>query len=153
MGQRIHFNQDVVAGLMFICFGAFFLWFGQRYSIGSTLRMGPGYMPMLLGWSLVGIGAIIAGKGTVQGGDKLERWALRPLIAVCSAFLAFAWLIESVGLVVTGMLCMLCAAVGSPEFRAREQAILAIAATILASALFIRALGLPMRFWPTLFGG
>ena len=59
MERRLHINQDVVAGLMFIVFGAFFLFFGRNYPVGTTLRMGPGYLPQVLGWLLVSIGLLI----------------------------------------------------------------------------------------------
>jgi hypothetical protein len=149
MDRRVHINQDVVAGLTFIAFGAFFLFFGRNYPIGSTLRMGPGYMPMLLGWSVVGVGAIIAIKGALSAGEKLTGWALRPLILINFAFFAFAWTIESMGLFVTALLAMMVAAVAGEEFKFREQLILALCMAVACAALFIYGLGLPMRYWPT----
>lgn len=153
MDRRFHINQDVVAGLMFMIAGGLFLWFGRDYAVGTALRMGPGYMPRLLGGLLVAIGAVIAGKGTLTMGDALERWALRPLILVCGAFLIFAWTIDALGLVVTAILAMLCAALGGGEFRAREQAVLAVVTAAASAALFIYGLGLPMRYWPEFLVG
>jgi putative tricarboxylic transport membrane protein len=148
MNRRFHINQDVVAGLMFMAFGAFFLWFGRRYPLGTALRMGPGYMPMLLGSLLVAIGLIVAGKGALTVGEKLEGWALRPLFLICGAFLLFAWIIEDAGLIVAGILAMVCAAAGSSEFRVREQLILATVAAGASAALFVYGLGLPMKYLP-----
>jgi hypothetical protein len=147
-GRRFHINQDVVAGLMFVVAGGLFLWFGRNYAIGTTLRMGPGYIPNLLGWMLVGVGALIAGRGTLVAGDRLEGWALRPLVTVCGAFLIFAWTISWLGLIVTAVLTMMCAAVGGAEFRLREQTVAALVAAAVVAIVFLYGLGLPMRYWP-----
>lgn len=152
MERRIHINQDVVAGLMFIVFGAFFLFFGRNYPVGSTLRMGPGYLPMVLGWLLVSIGAFVGGKGALKQGESLARWALRPLILVSGAFLVFAWLIEGFGLFVAATVCMLVSALGGLEFKWREQVLLAIGSAAVCAIGFIYYLGLPMRYWPEFLG-
>lgn len=148
MDRQFHVNQDVVAGLMFMVAGGLFLWFGRNYAVGTALRMGPGYLPMVLGWLLVAIGALIAGKGALIAGERLEGWALRPLILVCAAFLVFAWTIDSLGLLATAILTMICAAAGGMEFRLREQVILAVLSAIACAAIFVYELGLPLRYWP-----
>lgn len=148
MERRFHINQDVVAGLMFIFIGTFFLYFGRNYPVGSTLRMGPGYLPNVLGWLLVGIGVLIGGKGVLIRGDELEGWALRPLILVAGAFLVFSQLIERLGLIGAAIAAMLCASAGSQEFRLKEQIIVAVSSACFAAWLFIHMLELPMRYWP-----
>jgi hypothetical protein len=145
---HFHLNQDVVAGLTFMAIGAFFLFFGWNYAVGSTLRMGPGYMPMLLGWLVVTLGAGIVAKGSLSEGDKLQGWAFRPLVLVSFAFLAFSWLIESLGLIVTGVAAMLIAAIAGQEFKWREQLTLSLCLALASAALFIHGLGLPIRYWP-----
>ena len=152
MKLRIQVNQDVLAGLMFMLFGAFFLYFGRNYPVGTTLRMGPGYLAMVLGWLLVAIGAFIGGKRALKEGDALTRWALRPLFLVSGAFIVFAQLIERVGLVATAVVCMVFAACGGQEFKWREQIILAVIAAAVAATGFIHFLGLPMRYLPEFLG-
>ena len=48
--------QDLLAGLLFAAFGAAALWFGQSLALGAATRMGPGYLPTILGWLLIGLG-------------------------------------------------------------------------------------------------
>ena len=149
---RFHFNQDVLAGLIFFAFGAFFLWFGRSYPAGTALSMGPGYFPMLLGGLLVVVGLVISSRGIWRSGLPLSNWALRPLLFICASFFVFALSIERLGLVVTAIVCMIIAGHGGSQFRWTEQVILAAASTIVAAVGFIWALGLPMKYWPPFFG-
>ena len=72
--------QDFVAGLLFTAFGAAALWYGQGYNFGTATRMGPGYLPNVLGWSLVGIGVFITLRAFVISGVPIPRIYLRPQI-------------------------------------------------------------------------
>jgi hypothetical protein len=147
MRRGLQINQDVIGGLMFIGFGALFLYFNE-YQVGTSRRMGPGYMPMLLGWSLVGIGAFMAGKGIVTAADALEKWDLRPLIFIVGAFVLFSQTIERLGLPTAVILTMIVGALADTAFRAREQVPLSLATAVAAILLFIWGLSLPMRIWP-----
>jgi len=142
-------NQDVLAGLMFAGFGAFFLYFGRNYNIGTTRNMGPGYLPLALGVLLVVIGIFVGVRGTLSGkSESLGRWAFKPLILVAAALLLFAGLIERTGFVIAAIVCMMVAALAGTEFRWREQLIIAVAAAAICAVGFIYFLGLTMRYWP-----
>ncbi len=148
MRLRFHWNQDSVAGLMFIAWGAAGLWLARDYPVGSALRMGPGYMPTMLCWLMVLLGAVIALKGAAIEGEPLQRWTFRPLILICGAFLVYAFLIETAGLPAATIGTMLIGALGSTEFRFREQLILAVCTAVVSVGVFIYGLGLPMDIWP-----
>jgi len=148
MRMRFHWNQDAVAGLMFIAWGLAAMYIARDYPVGTALRMGPGYFPRMLSWCLIIMGAGIAIKGTAIEGESLERWYFKPLIAICGSFMAFALLIERAGLPAATIASMVVGAFGGPEFRLREQIILAIGFAIASVLVFIHALGLPMDIWP-----
>src|SRR5258705_4710052 len=95
MRLRFHWNQDSVAGLMFIAWGAAGLWLGRDYPVGTSLRMGPGYMPAMLCWLMVILGAIIALKSAAIESEPLTKWAVRPLILIARGFLIFSFLIQT----------------------------------------------------------
>src|SRR5258708_4074523 len=132
MRVRFHWNQDSVAGLMFVAWGVFGLWLGREYPVGTSLRMGPGYMPAMLCWCMVVLGALIALKGAAIAGEPLTKWSFRPLVMIAGAFLIFAFLIETAGLPAATVGSMLFGAFGSSEFRLHEQVILAVAAAAVA---------------------
>ena len=41
-------QQDFWSGLLFVGFGAVALVIGRDYAMGTAMRMGPGYFPMIL---------------------------------------------------------------------------------------------------------
>lgn len=146
--HRLHFNRDLVAGPMFVAFGVAGLWIASEYPRGTVLRMGPGYMPVMLCGGLVFLGGVIAIKGVVSAGAKLTRWHLRPLILVLAAVVAFALLIEPAGLALATLAIVLIGAAGGPEFRLREALMLALGLAAGAVGLFVFGLKLPMPVWP-----
>ena len=149
MRARLHVNQDLLAGLMFMALGLAGLWFGRELPSGTPLRMGPGYTPWLLCWGLVILGGIIAIKGAAAGGETLERWHLRALVLIPLAVLAFAVLIGSAGLLLTAFLVVVVGALAGPEFRLIEVLALALGFAAAAVALFVYGLGLNLPVWPT----
>src|SRR4051812_8610469 len=52
-------RKDVLSGLMFIGIALLGLWLSRNYPIGTSLRMGTGYVPRLLCWILLGLGVIV----------------------------------------------------------------------------------------------
>ena len=60
---RMLARKDVLAGLMFMAVAAFGLWLSRDYPIGTALRMGTGYVPRLLCWILLGLGAVVFLQG------------------------------------------------------------------------------------------
>ena len=68
---RILPRPDVLAGLMFIAIAALGLWVSRDYPVGTALRMGTGYVPRLLCWILLGLGADRPGAGAAR--DRRRR--------------------------------------------------------------------------------
>lgn len=146
--HRLRLNRDLVAGLMFVAFGAAGLFIASDYPRGSALRMGPGYMPVMLCWGLVILGGIIAIKGMVTAGAKLTGWHLRPLVLVLIAVVAFALLIEPAGLAIATVAIVLIGAAGGLEFRLWEALALALGLATAGVVLFVYGLKLSMPVWP-----
>jgi hypothetical protein len=149
MMPRLSINQDSIAGLLFVLAGAAGLWIGRKYPVGTAMRMGPGYFPLVLCWLLIIFGLGIGLKGVLAGGEGLTRWSLRPLVFVLLSFVAFGTFIERFGLPVAAASAVLIGAMGGREFRWGEQILLSVGLAVASSALFIYALGLPMQLWPS----
>ena len=56
-------TKDLLSAGLFIAFAAIGLWLNQDHNLGSARRMGPGYMPMLTFWILIGLGSIVLASG------------------------------------------------------------------------------------------
>jgi putative tricarboxylic transport membrane protein len=148
MSRPTRIGQDVGAGLMFIAIGALGLYLARNYPVGTALRMEPGYVPRLLCWGIIGVGAITAARGLLAGDAPLARWHWRPLVFVLGGLMAFRYLIEPGGLIAATIITVVLAAIGSREVKMTDTLLLAAGLAAAAVALFIVALGLPMRMLP-----
>lgn len=66
--------KDLASGLLLLIFAALGLWLNTEHTLGTARRMGPGYMPMLVFWLELGLGAIVLAVSFVGGLDPLEKW-------------------------------------------------------------------------------
>lgn len=139
--------QDILAGLLFLAFGGIALYFGQSFAFGTATRMGPGYMPTVLGWALVGIGAFIALRGLFVAGTPIPKIHLRPQVMIVAALLAFAFIIERFGLLPAAAAVVVLGSLASTEARPIEIIVIAALTAIAAVGLFIYLLGQPMAPW------
>jgi hypothetical protein len=93
---KIKSQKDFFAGLMFMGVGVAFAWGATTYNVGTGARMGPGYFPLMLGILLALIGSLIAFKATVVetvDGDKIGKWAWKPLFFILAANFTFGILL------------------------------------------------------------
>jgi hypothetical protein len=147
--MRIKSGQDVLTGLLFVVVGAGALWIGADYPMGTAQRPGTGVLPYILSWCLIGTGVLLWLKAVIVEGPALTGWAWRPIIMITLATVAFALLIDRAGLVVAMVVSMTLAALGTPETRWREYALFAVIMIVIAIAMFIKGLGMPIPIWPT----
>ena len=82
-------SKDFWAGILFLGFGVLALYIARNYTMGSAVRMGPGYFPTALGWILSFLGVVIGVRGLIASDDPIDRGALRPFLVIV-AILAFA---------------------------------------------------------------
>lgn len=134
--------------MLFLFFGGVAAWVARDYPMGSAVRMGPGYFPMILGvlLALLGLAACVRGLG-IKGG-RIESMRLRPLLLILGSVGIFAIAIENAGIIVSTMLTVSVAAAASPESRPREVVFLVIVLLALAVGVFTYALGLPFKLMP-----
>ena len=56
-------RKDFWSGVMLIAIGGTAVFIARNYEYGSSLRMGPGYFPVVLGGLLIAFGVLIGAKG------------------------------------------------------------------------------------------
>ncbi len=157
--MNIKSQRDFFSGLFFMGAGVAFAWGASSYNVGSAARMGPGYFPLLLGVLLAFLGGIMVFKALVietQDGDKVGRWAWRPVGYIVAANLAFGVLIgglpsvklPSMGMVIAIYALTFIAAKAGAEFRWKEVAVLATLLAVGSYLTFIVLLKLQIPVWP-----
>lgn len=140
--------QDFAAGMFFAVIGAIGLWIAQDYPVGSPTRLGTGVFPRILCWGMILIGGVILLQAFVTAGPRLTGWAVRPLLCVILAIVAFGLLLEPAGLVLATVALLLIAAAGTPETRWREVAAFTVFMAALGVGIFAWGLGMSLRVWP-----
>ena len=162
--MRIKSEQDFWAGLMFIAFGLFFIVFAMGtpefidnlvgskliagYQMGSSVRMGPAYFPVVLGGLLVVLGLIVLFDSIVEEGPKVAKFHFRPLIFIAISSLAFAYLLKPLGLVLASVALVFISAYGGHEFKWKEVAIMSVILVIFSVLVFVKGLALPFPVCP-----
>jgi hypothetical protein len=129
---------------MLIVVGGGALFIARNYQFGSSLRMGPGYFPTLLGAALVMFGVYFVIQGLRTGGEKLQgSWSLRALIVVPLALAAFGFLIDRAGFIPAMLALIIGSAAASSQFKLVEVLLFSVFLTAMCVVVFVWALGLP----------
>ena len=164
MKFKIKSQQDWWAGLMFIGFGLFFIVFslgtpdfinnivGTKliggYQMGSSVRMGPAYFPVVLGGMLAVLGLLVLLDSVVEEGPKVAKFHFRPLLFIAVSRLVFAYLLKPLGLVLASIALVFISAFGGHEFKWKEVAIMSVVLVIFSVLVFVKALSLPFPICP-----
>jgi hypothetical protein len=144
---RVKHPQDFWAGILFLIFGCIAAWMVRAYNFGSATRMGPGYLPAVLAWGLIGLGVFLIVRGMLQSGDPIQRSLWRPQLLIVAAIVVFGLLIERVGLAPAVVASTVVASLASNEMRWRETLLLAVGLAVLCVVLFVKLLGQPLAIW------
>ena len=129
-------SKDFLSGVMFIAFGLIALYFGRNLAVGTTVRMGPGYVPHMLSYIMLGLGLLIAVISLVYGGEVTEAPKWRPITMVTIGIIAFALLLETTGMFPALVALVFIASLGGDEFKLWEVAVNTVVLTILCILVF-----------------
>lgn len=148
MTLRVRDPQRLLFALFLLALGGLGLWLAASLSIGTPLRMGPGYLPRALSIILLLFGAGLAIASFAADGPPLERWSWRGLALILAALCLFGVLVERIGLIPTIPIVALLATLAAPDRRWREAAIFAVCLAFFCALVFRVLLGLPLPLHP-----
>ena len=143
MKIAIYHNKDFWAGIMLIAFGAASILIARGYPFGSTMRMGPGYFPSVLGAILVLFGIYVMIIGLRAGEAITVNCSTRALIVLPLSLVAFGVLMAHTGFIPAMAVLIFGSASAGREFKFVEVLLLTVILTGLSVAIFIWGLGLP----------
>jgi hypothetical protein len=146
MRQKSFDPTDAVAGVLFIGFGLFFgLSSLLQLELGTALRMGPGYAPLVLAGVLLLLGVLILLGSLRSAPEPVGRVAWRGMMFLLPAPILFGLTVRGLGFVPAIFLATLLASFASPRMRPWQAVVLAAAVTLFSTLVFSVALGLPFR--------
>jgi hypothetical protein len=135
--------KDILAGSIFIAIGGAFALGALAYDIGTPLRMGPGYVPLVLGGILVALGGGIVVKGFIAGeGEDIGFVDVRAVVLVIAALLFFGVTVRGLGVIGALFGTTLLAAMARSRTSWIEALVIAAGVTALSVGIFIYALQL-----------
>lgn len=143
--------REVIAGGLFLAFAAAGLVLASDYPLGTAMRMGAGYFPMLVAAALGGLGVALLLRGlTVQAApaqqERLVHW--RPSLLIGGSMLAFAWLLPTLGLALATLLMTLLSGLARQRARLGELTLLGGALGLFSVVVFAYGLGLNLPLLP-----
>jgi hypothetical protein len=140
--------KDFWAGLLFIGLGILAIWVGSRYPLGTAARMGPGYVPRILGLLLLVLGGIITFRGVRWDGEAIARWRWRPTVVILTSVVVYGLIVGSMGIALATVFLIVGASAASHEFRLKESIVAGVLLSALAVGVFVVGLGVQLPIWP-----
>lgn len=135
-------RQDLFCGAVFILIGVVFGAQALGLPLGTALRMGPGYFPLVLAATLILLGAIIALKGIGRPSEPFGVVPWRGLVLTLFAVVAFGYSVRGIGLVPAIFMVAFVSAFGSRRMTPLFALAIAVALTIFCVLVFHTGLGI-----------
>ena len=162
--MNIKSQKDFFSGLMFMGVGVAFAWGATTYSVGTGARMGPGYFPLMLGVLMAILGAVITFNSLVierDGGDKIGKWAYKPLFFIIAANVLFGVCLgglpsiklPAVGMIVGIYALTFIASMAEAGWKFKSTFVLATVLAVISYVAFVRILKLQFPVWPAFIAG
>lgn len=148
MRIKVRSPNDVLVGLFWITAAALALWFTHNLRIGTSAKMGPGYVPFCLAIMLAILGCLSCLRGLTVDGPRMQGWKARSLVVITAGISFFALSIDRFGLLVSIFGLVLISSFADPDARRGEAFLLSIGLAFFCVFVFAKALGLPIPVLP-----
>ncbi|MFG1345467.1 tripartite tricarboxylate transporter TctB family protein [Xanthobacter autotrophicus DSM 431] len=145
--------KDVISGLLFIALGALFAWQTQDLPMGTAVRMGPGYFPLVLSGLLALLGLAVLVSGLRFPGEMPSGIAWRALLILTFSVVFFGFAVRPLGFLPALAISVFASALASTKFRLVTAFANTLVMTVFAWAVFIKGLGLPLPLLGPWLGG
>ncbi len=152
--MQVRNKQNFWSGAMFIVLGLSFAWKATEYSMGTAARMGPGYFPFWLGIIMSVLGAMILLSSLYKKAQTTEvgKFDFRIVAIIVASVVAFAFLLQPAGLIISMVVLVIISALASHEFSWKVTIANAIFLAVLCYLAFVVGLKLVFPIWPAFLG-
>jgi hypothetical protein len=148
LNSRFTLKRDYYAGGLMLLIGTAAAVTGTGYKFGSLARMGPGFMPVMLGIVLAFLGILIA--GTALGSSEPDGKKFLPdnpqwfgWLCILGGPVLFIILGQYGGMIPAVFACVFVCALGDKTGTYKSSAILAAGVTVFGVLLFHYLLSIP----------
>ena len=144
--------KDFWTGVVYIAIGAAAIFIGRDYGMGTAMKMGPAYFPMILSGLLILIGVISVARSFVKSGTPVGTVAWKGLALVIAATVLFGFVVRGAGMAIALPLMVILSAYASTRFRWKYALALAVGVTVFCILVFQVGLGVPLPILGAWFG-
>jgi hypothetical protein len=146
--ERRRSLPDVLAGAIFVLIGGAFVVGSLGYELGTPLRMGPGYFPLLVGAVLAALGLAIVLKGLVAA-EVLSFGAIpwRAVAAIVLALVFFGFTARRLGFIPASAVTALLTTLASRRMRPLTAVAVAAGLTVASTLIFVVGLQVRIPLW------
>jgi Tripartite tricarboxylate transporter TctB family len=148
LSKKFALKRDYYAGALMLLIGVGAAVTGTGYKFGSLARMGPGFMPVVLGIVLAFIGLLIA--GTALGSSEPDDKKFLPAnpqwfgwLCILGGPILFIIVGQYGGMIPAVFVCVFVCALGDKTATYKSSAILAAGVTVFGVLLFHYLLNIP----------
>jgi hypothetical protein len=142
-------TTNAICGALLAAAGAFFAFQSLGLEIGTALRMGPGYFPLVLSTVLILLGIVILVQAVRVQGEPIGPLAWRGMLFILPAPVFFGLTVRGLGFAPALFLTAFIACFASRRMNVVFAIILSLLLTAFSIAVFSYGLGLPFeRFGP-----
>lgn len=149
--------KDVITGLLLVATAAMFALLTADLPMGTAIRMGPGYFPLVLSGILGLLGLIVLATGLRYPDEgtpvRLADLPWRALFLVTASVFVFGLGIRPLGLGPSIGLAVFISALASQRFHLATALALTALMVAFAWGVFIKGLGLPLPMLGPWLGG
>lgn len=136
-------RNDLAAGAIFVALGGYFALEALNYDFGTPFRMGPGFMPVVLGGILVALGIAVAIKGLGKpDAEAAPPWPWRGLVLVLGTILFFAATVRGLGFLPVVLIAGFATAMSSSRNTVLSALLISAGLCLLCYLIFIVGLGM-----------
>lgn len=136
-------RNDLAAGGLFVAFGSYFVLEAMHYQLGTPFRMGPGFMPVMLGAILIVLGIAVAIKGIGKPDEgTAPPWPWRGILMVLGTIVFFAATIRGLGFIPVVLISSAATALSSRRNSILSAVIISVGLCVLCLLVFVIGLGL-----------
>jgi hypothetical protein len=147
---KITNRRDLCGGCIIALFGLVGVFEGYRLGAGTLSKMGPGYVPMALGFILVGLGLMMASNQGDQASEVVfDRPEWRGWLCIIAGVASFIVLGQYAGLVPAAFFSVLISALGDRTATLKGAILLSIGTTVFGVVLFhyLLSISIPLFWW------
>jgi putative tricarboxylic transport membrane protein len=142
--MKIRSIKDLLAGLLYIFFGASAILIARDYNMGTAFKMGPAYFPTVLSTLLIAVGSISVIRAFILSGTPIGSISIKGLLLVTASIVVFGLLVRGAGVAIALPLLLFISAAASTKFRWQTTLMIAAGLTLFCVLVFLKGLGIPL---------